>query len=82
MHSASNAKLWEVTDLSASEFADEVARFYNERVALQDMLSATPLCGLKQRPIGLVPRLHAAARPQKLLMRLDQPLALPSALTL
>ena len=44
LHSASNAKLWEVTDLSASEFADEVARFYKyERVALQDMLSATPL---------------------------------------
>ena len=27
LHSASNAKLWEVTDLSASECADEVARF-------------------------------------------------------
>jgi general secretion pathway protein E len=38
------AKLWEVTDLSAGEFADEAARFYNfERVSLQDMLSATPL---------------------------------------
>jgi len=37
-------KLWEATDLSASEFADEVARFYGyDRVALQDMLSATPL---------------------------------------
>ena len=44
LHSASNAKLWEVTDLSASECADEVARFYKyERVTLQDMLSATPL---------------------------------------
>jgi general secretion pathway protein E len=38
------AKLWEITDLSAGEFADEAARFYNfERVSLQDMLSATPL---------------------------------------
>jgi general secretion pathway protein E len=38
------AKLWEITDLSAGEFADEAARFYNfERVTLQDMLSATPL---------------------------------------
>ena len=37
-------KLWELTDLSASEFADEAARFHGlERVALQDMLSATPL---------------------------------------
>src|SRR5438034_9269993 len=44
LHSASYTRLWEVTDLSANEFADEVARFYNcERVALQDMLSATPL---------------------------------------
>ena len=44
LHSASHTKLWEVTDLSAGEFADEVARFYSyERVALQDMLSATPL---------------------------------------
>src|SRR5258707_1987898 len=35
-------KLWEHTDLSASEFADEAARFYDlERVSLQDMLSAT-----------------------------------------
>src|SRR5258708_30054624 len=38
-----NGKLWEHTDLSASEFADEAARFYDlERVSLQDMLSATP----------------------------------------
>ena len=38
------SKLWELTNLSASEFADEAARFYGmERVALQDMLSATPL---------------------------------------
>src|SRR5258708_12080636 len=35
-------KLWEHTHLSASEFADEAARFYDlERVSLQDMLSAT-----------------------------------------
>lgn len=34
-------KLWEHTNLSSSEFADEVARFYGlERVALQDMLAA------------------------------------------
>jgi general secretion pathway protein E len=38
------AKLWELADLSAGEFADEVARFYNyQRVTLQDMLSASPL---------------------------------------
>jgi general secretion pathway protein E len=37
-----HGKLWEHTDLSASEFADEAARFYDlERVSLQDMLSAT-----------------------------------------
>ena len=44
LQSAALGKLWEATDLSASEFADEVARFYGYgRVALQDMLSATPL---------------------------------------
>jgi general secretion pathway protein E len=44
LQSAALGKLWEVTNLSAGEFADEVARFYNyDRVALQDMLSATPL---------------------------------------
>ena len=38
------AKLWELTDLSAGEFADEAARFHGlERVALQDMMSAPPL---------------------------------------
>ncbi|HVX78699.1 MAG TPA: GspE/PulE family protein [Bradyrhizobium sp.] len=38
------SKLWELTDLSAAEFADEAARFYGlERVALQEMMSATPL---------------------------------------
>jgi general secretion pathway protein E len=37
-------KLWELTNLSAGEFADEAARFHGlERVALQDMLSAVPL---------------------------------------
>jgi general secretion pathway protein E len=36
-------KLWQHTSLSASEFAEEAARFYDlERVTLQDMLSATP----------------------------------------
>jgi general secretion pathway protein E len=38
------ANLWELTDLSAAEFADEAARFYGlERVTLQDMMSAAPL---------------------------------------
>src|ERR1700732_1107739 len=38
------AKLWELTDLSASEFADEAARFADlDRVTLQDMLSAPAL---------------------------------------
>jgi general secretion pathway protein E len=37
-------KLWELTNLSANEFADEAARFHGlERIALQDMLSAVPL---------------------------------------
>ncbi|WP_316232807.1 GspE/PulE family protein [Bradyrhizobium sp. SZCCHNPS2010] len=37
-------KLWELTDLSANEFADEAARFYGlDRVALQDLLTAEPL---------------------------------------
>jgi general secretion pathway protein E len=41
---ASLAKPWEMTTLSSSEFADEAARFFRcERVALQDMLAATPL---------------------------------------
>jgi general secretion pathway protein E len=36
-------KLWEHTNLSAAEFAEVAARFYDlERVSLQDMLSATP----------------------------------------
>ncbi|SDN39226.1 GspE/PulE family protein [Afipia sp. GAS231] len=42
----SHAKLWELTDLSASEFADEAARFCDlERVMLQELLSATPMIG-------------------------------------
>jgi general secretion pathway protein E len=40
------SKLWELTDLSAIEFADEAARFYGlNRVALQEMISAAPLSG-------------------------------------
>jgi general secretion pathway protein E len=39
-----HGKLWEHTNLSATEFAEEAARFYGlERVSLQDMLSATPV---------------------------------------
>jgi general secretion pathway protein E len=38
------AKLWELADLSAAEFADEAARFHGlARVSLQDMMSAVPL---------------------------------------
>jgi general secretion pathway protein E len=38
-----SGKLWEHTSLSASEFADEAARFYDlKRIALQEMLSAAP----------------------------------------
>jgi general secretion pathway protein E len=38
------AKLWELTDLSAGMFADEAAGFYGlERVTLQDMMTASPL---------------------------------------
>jgi general secretion pathway protein E len=37
-------KLWELTDLSASDFADEVAAFFRvPRIALPDLLSAQPL---------------------------------------
>src|SRR6266478_3008252 len=40
---ASQVRIWEATDLTASEFADQAARFYHyERVTLEDMLSATP----------------------------------------
>jgi general secretion pathway protein E len=39
-----HGKLWELTDLSAMEFADEAAGFHGlERIALADMLSAPPL---------------------------------------
>ncbi len=38
------AKLWELADLSANEFAEEAARFHGlERVTLQDMMSAASL---------------------------------------
>jgi general secretion pathway protein E len=38
------AKLWELADLTASEFADEAARFHGlERAGLQEMISALPL---------------------------------------
>ena len=38
------AKLWELTDFSASDFADEAARFAGlERVTLQELLSAPAL---------------------------------------
>jgi general secretion pathway protein E len=38
-------KLWEFTDLAPSDFADEAARFFDlDRVALQEMLAAAPLC--------------------------------------
>jgi len=38
------AKLWELADLPAGEFADEAARFHGlGRVALQDMMVAAPL---------------------------------------
>jgi general secretion pathway protein E len=37
-------KLWELTNLTAGEFADEAARFHGlQRIALQAMLSAAPL---------------------------------------
>src|SRR5215475_7358306 len=38
------AKLWELADLSANEFAEEAARFHGlERVTLQEMMSAASL---------------------------------------
>jgi general secretion pathway protein E len=41
------AKLWELANLSANEFAEEAARFHGlERVTLQDMMSAAPLAAL------------------------------------
>lgn len=42
--SGAQVKLWEATDLSAGEFADEAARFFGlKRVMLQDLLASTPL---------------------------------------
>ncbi len=42
--SAPQNKIWELTDLSPGDFADEAARFYGcQRVTLQDMLQATAL---------------------------------------
>jgi general secretion pathway protein E len=42
--SATNGKLWEATELSPNDFADEVARFYKlARVTLQDMMQASSL---------------------------------------
>jgi general secretion pathway protein E len=39
-------RLWELTDLSASDFADEVARFYGiRRINLAELMDATPLVG-------------------------------------
>jgi general secretion pathway protein E len=44
LQSISQAKLWEITDLSAGEFADEAARFYGyPRVRLHDMIAAASL---------------------------------------
>lgn len=41
---SASTKLWELTDLSPGEFADEAARFFElDRISLQDMLSAPPL---------------------------------------
>jgi general secretion pathway protein E len=40
----SHKKLWEITDLSGSELADDAAQFYRyERATLQEMLQAVPL---------------------------------------
>ena len=42
--SRQQSRLWELTDLSASDFADEAARFARlEHVALQELLSAPAL---------------------------------------
>ncbi len=41
---ATNGKLWELTELSPNDLADEVARFYKlPRISLQDMLQASSL---------------------------------------
>src|ERR1700738_2913848 len=45
-----HGKLWEHTNLSASEFAEEAARFHDlERGTLQDMLSPPPAAGPSSR---------------------------------
>jgi general secretion pathway protein E len=42
--SAINGKLWEATELSPNDFADEIARFYKlRRVTLQDVMQAPSL---------------------------------------
>ena len=39
-------RLWELTDLSANDFADEVARFYGaRRMSLAELMEARPLVG-------------------------------------
>ena len=44
LQSASHPKIWEAAGLSAGEFADYAARFYEyERVTLEEMLSGAPL---------------------------------------
>jgi general secretion pathway protein E len=44
VQSDAHARLWEMTDLSAAQFADEAARFFKlERASLQEMLSAPAL---------------------------------------
>jgi general secretion pathway protein E len=43
-------RLWELTDLSANDFADEVARFYGlSRVGLPELIAASPVTGAFSR---------------------------------
>jgi general secretion pathway protein E len=43
-------RLWELTDLSANDFADEVARFYRlSRVGLPELIAAAPVIGAFSR---------------------------------
>ena len=43
-------KLWELTDLSANDFADEVAYFYGlSRVGLPELIAASPVTGAFSR---------------------------------
>ena len=45
-------KLWEASELSASDFADEVARFFDlPRLALPDLLAARPLAAAVLAPL-------------------------------